>query len=199
MLKGDKGHPVSGIQERAINTLNHGSALAGPVERQDGCRGNEYGEQPPAAGQGTIQARNKHDDFQGHDLMLQKQQPQLQHKQSVHASPSLQDSSNSNSDTSNNDRFESIKRQYVLKKQEFKQYRPRDQRRFIWSFIDGCNDTGFSLWFQEELLEKLPAEMAHPAAGKGFRRRIVALTSKVTWDAVRGVLKVATLPDFLLE
>lgn len=187
------------MQERATETWNRSNALTGPVECPDGSRGIEYGEQPSAARQDTIPARNKHDDFQGHDLVLQKQQLQPQHKQPDHISPSAQDGSNSNSNTSNNDRFESIKRHYLFKKQAFKQSQPRDQRRFIWSFIDGCNDIGFSLWFQQELLERLPAGMAHPAAKKSSRGRILALTSKVTWEAVRGVLKVATLPDFLLE
>lgn len=77
----------------------------------------------------------------------------------------------------------------------------RAERQFVWSFIDGIKDEEASIWFQNVLLENLPSNMVH--IRKGHRsarlpgRRIVALTSDVTWEAVvRRALKHVKIPSF---
>ncbi|PSR77549.1 hypothetical protein BD289DRAFT_143242 [Coniella lustricola] len=212
-----RGPPVSSIQERGIESWSRNNMSTGPVERHDGPRNVEYGEHPTTsqpARHEPVRTRNSLDEYQPQDLIPQQRaQPQQQHSVQMpgpleeatgNNSPSNDDSNDNDNDTtmssSSYKRFQSIRRHYLIKKQEFKQSQPRDQRRFIWSFIDGCKDKQFSVWFQQKLLDGLDPEMAHPASQRSGRSgRTLALTSAVTWDAVRAVLKGVDVPDFLLE
>ncbi|KAJ0121109.1 hypothetical protein J7T55_008271 [Diaporthe amygdali] len=85
---------------------------------------------------------------------------------------------------------------YHSMRREFPEHRhKKDQRPFIWRFIDGVEDQELSRWLQECLKENLPKKV-HQAKRPARRAggRIVALNRDVTWEEVRDVLKTTPLP-----
>lgn len=100
-----------------------------------------------------------------------------------------------------NPRFEAIKAHYNATKAVFNASPPKDQRKFIWKFIEGSSDDEFRTWFQEHLLEVLSPEQVTRASKKARHPgdRIIALNRSVTWQEIREVLRAMpeALPPFL--
>lgn len=100
-----------------------------------------------------------------------------------------------------NPRFEAIKAHYNATKAAFNASQPKEQRNFIWKFIEGSGDDEFRTWFQEHLLEVLSPEQVTRASKKPRHPgdRIIALNRSVTWQEIREVLRAmpAALPPFL--
>lgn len=100
-----------------------------------------------------------------------------------------------------NPRFEAIKAHYNATKSAFNASQPKEQRTFIWKFIEGSGDDEFRIWFQEHLLEVLSPQQVTRASRKPRHPgdRIIALNRSVTWQEIREVLRAMpqALPPFL--
>lgn len=100
-----------------------------------------------------------------------------------------------------NPRFEAIKAHYNASKATFNATQPKDQRSFIWKFIEGSGDDEFCIWFQEHLLEVLPSDKVTRSAKKSRNTggRIIALNRNLSWEEVRRVVRDIpnSLPPFL--
>lgn len=100
-----------------------------------------------------------------------------------------------------NPRFEAIKAHYNATKAIFNASKPKNQRNFIWKFIEGCGDDEFRTWFQEHLLEVLSPQQVTRALRKPRHPgdRIIALDRSLTWQEIREVLRAMpeALPPFL--
>lgn len=100
-----------------------------------------------------------------------------------------------------NPRFEAIKAHYNATKAVFNASQPKDQRKFIWKFIEESGDDEFRIWFQEHLLEVFSPEQVTRASKKPRHPgdRIIALNRSVTWQEIREVLRAMpeALPPFL--
>ncbi|KAJ4394194.1 hypothetical protein N0V93_003411 [Gnomoniopsis smithogilvyi] len=100
-----------------------------------------------------------------------------------------------------NPRFEAIKAHYNAAKAIFNASQPKDQRSFIWKFIEGSGDVEFCTWFQEHLLEVLPSGKVTRSSKKPRHQgdRLIALTRSLTWEEVRRVVRDIpnSLPPFL--
>lgn len=73
----------------------------------------------------------------------------------------------------------------------------RDQRAFIYRFIDGIQDPDLSRWFQESLKAWFPDRVhdERRSTRKAGGGRIVGLTRDLTWTDVQTVLKHTLLPS----
>ncbi|KAJ4424846.1 hypothetical protein N0V82_000565 [Gnomoniopsis sp. IMI 355080] len=100
-----------------------------------------------------------------------------------------------------NPRFEAIKAHYNAAKTTFNATQPKDQRSFIWKFIERSGDDEFCTWFQKHLLEVLPSDKVTRSAKKSRNPggRIIALNRSLTWEEVRRVVRDIpnSLPAFL--
>lgn len=71
----------------------------------------------------------------------------------------------------------------------------RDERSFIWSFIEGMPDKDCVQWVQLHLLERLP--------GKAWQRktprygRIITISRDLKWTEVKMALSSRSMPPFL--
>ncbi|ROW18082.1 hypothetical protein VPNG_00056 [Cytospora leucostoma] len=87
--------------------------------------------------------------------------------------------------------FLATRRQYHLKKPG------KDQRQFIWSFIEGIQDQELARLTQEYLMDNLHGRAAPVKCKTPKKGRIMALSRDIRWEEVKEALRQMPTPSFL--
>ncbi|KAK7744953.1 hypothetical protein SLS53_003186 [Cytospora paraplurivora] len=87
--------------------------------------------------------------------------------------------------------FLATRRQYHLKKPG------KDQRQFIWSFIEGIQDQELAQLTQEYLMNNLHGRAAPVKCKTPKKGRIMALSRDIKWEEVKEALRQMPTPSFL--
>lgn len=96
-----------------------------------------------------------------------------------------------------NSRFKAFEAYFLAVRRKYHTQKPgKDQRAFIWSFIEGINDKEWAEYIQEHLLKALPGKATRCKSPKR-KGRAIALDKGLKWEEVKEAISRMQIPPSL--